>query len=73
MLSYLNRLQTTLKTISSSKSDKLTNVAYELEYFDQAHFNNDFKRFTNIKPTEYVKLVEQNPTMKIVPHFIPFR
>lgn len=73
MLSSLNRLQTTLKTISSSKSDKLTNVAYELEYFDQAHFNNDFKRFTNIKPTEYVKLVEQNPTMKIVPHFIPFR
>lgn len=73
MLSSLNRLQTTLKTISFSKSDKLTNVAYELEYFDQAHFNNDFKRFTNIKPTEYVKLVEQNPTMKIVPHFIPFR
>jgi AraC-like DNA-binding protein len=73
MLSSLNRLQTTLKTISSSKSDKLTNVAYELEYFDQAHFNNDFKRFTNLKPTEYVKLVQQNPTMKIVPHFIPFR
>ena len=73
MLSSLNRLQTTLKTISTSKTEKLTDVAYELEYFDQAHFNNDFKRFTNLKPTEYVKLVEQNPTLKIVPHFIPIR
>jgi AraC-like DNA-binding protein len=72
MLSSLNRLQTTLRTISSSKTDKLTNVAYELEYFDQAHFNNDFKRFTNLKPTEYVKLIAQNSTMKIIPHFIPF-
>jgi len=73
MLSSLNRLQTSLKKISSSKPEKLTDVAYELEYFDQAHFNNDFKRFTNLKPTEYVKLVEQIPTLKIVPHFIPFQ
>ena len=72
MLSSLNRLQTSLKKLSSSKSEKLTDVAYELEYFDQAHFNNDFKRFTNLKPTEYVKLVEQIPTLKILPHFIPF-
>jgi AraC-like DNA-binding protein len=72
MLSSLNRLQTTLKTISSLKSDRLIHVAYELDYFDQAHFNNDFKRFTNLKPTEYVNFVEQNPSMKIVPHFIPF-
>lgn len=73
MLSSLNRLQISLKKISSSKLQKLTDVAYELEYFDQAHFNNDFKRFTNLKPTEYVKLVEQIPTLKIVPHFIPYQ
>ena len=73
MLSSLKRLQTSLKKISSSKPKKLTNVAYELEYFDQAHFNNDFKRFTNLKPTEYVKLAEQIPTLKIVPNFIPFQ
>ena len=73
MLSSLNRLQTSLKKISSSKPEKFTDLAYELEYFDQAHFNNDFKLFTNLKPTEYVKLVENNPTLKIIPHFIPFQ
>jgi hypothetical protein len=50
----------------------LTNVAYELEYFDQAHFNNDFKRFTNIKPTEYVKLVAAKPNDENCPSFYPF-
>lgn len=71
-LSSLNRLQTTLKTISSSSSEKLTNVAYQSEYFDQAHFINDFKKFTDLKPTEYVKLVDTKQSLKIVPHFIPF-
>jgi len=71
-LSSLNRLQTILKTISSSSSEKLTNVAYQSEYFDQAHFINDFKRFTDLKPTEYAKLVDSKQTLKIVPHFIPF-
>ena len=72
MLSSLNRLQTTLKTISSSRTKKLTNLAYEQEYFDQAHFINDFKKFTDLKPSEYAKLVETNQSLKIVPHFIPF-
>ncbi|ULT46390.1 helix-turn-helix domain-containing protein [Niabella defluvii] len=71
-LSSLNRLQTTLKTISSSSKEKLTNVAYKSDYFDQAHFINDFKKFTDLKPTEYVKLVENKRSLKIVPHFIPF-
>ena len=71
-LSSLSRLQTTLKNISSAKTEKLTTLAYKQEYFDQAHFINDFKKFTDLKPTEYVKLVETNPSLKIIPHFIPF-
>lgn len=71
-LSSLNRLQETLKTISASNKEKLTTVAYDQEYFDQAHFINDFKRFTDLRPNEYAKLVETNPTLKVVPHFIPF-
>lgn len=71
-LSSLYRLQTTLKTISSSKTDKLMTLAYEQEFFDQAHFINDFKRFTNLKPSEYMNFVKTNQSMKIVPHFIPF-
>lgn len=73
MLQSLHRFQNTLKIISKTKTDKLTDVAYELSYFDQSHFNNDFKRFTDLKPTEYVKKVLLNPTLKIVPHFIPFQ
>ena len=71
-LSSLKRLQSTLKLISSSTPEKLSNVAYESEYFDQSHFINDFKKFTGLKPTEYAQLVETNPTLKIVPHFISF-
>ena len=72
-LSSLNRLQNTLKTISASPTEKLTHVAYELEYFDQAHFINDFKRFTDLTPNEYANLVEKTQSLKIVPHFIPFQ
>lgn len=71
-IASLNRLQTTLKTLSSSTSEKLTDVAYQVEYFDQAHFINDFKKFTDLKPTEYAKLVGTKQSLKIVPHFIPF-
>jgi len=71
-LSSLNRLQSTLKIISSSKTEKLTTLAYEQDYFDQAHFINDFKKFTDLKPNEYAKLVETNQSLKVIPHFIPF-
>lgn len=70
-LSSLYRFQNILKTISKAKPEKLTDFAYELEYFDQAHFNNDFKRFAGLNPTEYVKLVETTPSLKLVPHFLP--
>ena len=71
MLSSLNRFQTILQSISKSKPDKLTNIAYELDFFDQAHFNNNFKRFTGLKPNDYIKNIELMPTLKIIPHFLP--
>jgi AraC-like DNA-binding protein len=69
----LNRLQNTLTTISASPTGKLANVAYELEYFDQAHFTNDFKRFTGLTPNEYANLIDKRQSLKVVPHFIPFQ
>ncbi len=71
MLSSLIRFQLILHTISRSRPDKLTAIAYELDFFDQAHFNNNFKRFTGLRPNDYVKNVEIKPTLKIVPHFLP--
>lgn len=68
----LIRLQQTLSAISSSPKEKLTNIAYDFDYFDQAHFISDFKRFTSITPREYAQLAEKTPSLQVVPHFIPF-
>lgn len=71
-LSSLHRLQRTLKAVSSAPSHKLTDRAYEFGYCDQAHFIHDFRRFTAMTPATYAGLVKMNPSMSIVPHFIPF-
>jgi AraC-like DNA-binding protein len=71
MLFSLNRFQAILHTISRSKLEKLTDIAYELDFYDQAHFNNNFKRFTGLKPNEYIKKAESNPSLKLIPHFLP--
>jgi methylphosphotriester-DNA--protein-cysteine methyltransferase len=71
MMSSLNRLQNILQQISHSKPESLTGFAYELDYFDQAHFNNSFKQFTGLRPTEYIRNVAIKPSLKIIPHFLP--
>lgn len=48
------RLQTALKMLLDQKSENLTDIAYESEYFDQAHFIKDFKEFTGISPKEFI-------------------
>ncbi len=48
------RLQTALKMLLNKKSKNLTDIAYESEYFDQAHFIKDFKEFTGINPKEFL-------------------
>lgn len=48
------RLQTALKMLLNKESGKLTDIAYESEYFDQAHFIKDFKEFTGINPKEFL-------------------
>ncbi len=48
------RLQTALKMLLHKKTDTLTDIAYESEYFDQAHFIKDFKEFTGINPKEFI-------------------
>jgi AraC-like DNA-binding protein len=71
MLSSLYRFQEVLRMISQSRHDKLTDLAHELDFFDQSHFNNHFKRFTGIRPNDYIKNMEVKPTLKIIPHFLP--
>lgn len=48
------RLQSALKMLLNKEDESLTNIAYENEYYDQAHFIKDFKEFTGISPKEFL-------------------
>jgi AraC-like DNA-binding protein len=54
-LGRIIRLQATLKMLLNQRTGSLTEVAYENEYFDQSHFNRDFKEFTGVNPKEFYK------------------
>jgi AraC-like DNA-binding protein len=71
MLSSLNRFQSILSSIVASRPEKLTHLAYELDFFDQSHFNNQFKRFTGIRPNDYIRQTALQPSLRVVPHFLP--
>jgi hypothetical protein len=48
------RLQATLNLMLNKKSETLTDIAYESEYFDQNHFIKDFKDIVGVTPKEYL-------------------
>lgn len=52
-LSKIIRLQSTLSILLTQDISKLTDIAYENEYYDQAHFIKDFKEFTGVTPKEF--------------------
>lgn len=52
-LSKIIRLQATLKMLENNQFTSLTSVAYEGNYYDQAHFINDFKEFTGVSPKKF--------------------
>jgi len=52
-LSKTIRLQATLKMLLTNETTNLTNLAYQNEFYDQAHFIKDFKEFTGLTPKEF--------------------
>lgn len=47
------RLQTALKMMLKQQHESLTTIAYDSDYYDQAHFTKDFKEFTGTTPKEF--------------------
>ena len=52
-LAKVLRLQGALKRLMHKNYNSLTELAYEGEYYDQAHFIRDFKEFTGLTPRQY--------------------
>lgn len=52
-LSKTIRLQAALKILLNKKFTSLTSLAYENEYYDQAHFIKDFKELTGFTPKDF--------------------
>lgn len=53
-LSKMIRIQSVLKSITeSTKYSNLTDVAYENNFYDQAHFIKEFKEFTGVSPKDF--------------------
>ncbi|PST83114.1 AraC family transcriptional regulator [Pedobacter yulinensis] len=52
-LSKTVRLQAALKTLLTEDVPSLTQLAYQNEYYDQAHFIKDFREFTGLTPKEF--------------------
>lgn len=51
----IQRFQNALTQIRHKGFEKLTDVAYDHDYADQSHFLRDFKAFTGLAPSQYLK------------------
>ncbi|PSL46567.1 helix-turn-helix protein [Chitinophaga niastensis] len=47
------RFNAAKKLLLHSTSRRLTDIAYNAQYYDQAHFSNEFKRLSGIRPGKY--------------------
>jgi len=53
------RFQEAQRRLMFDPETDLTRLAYDCEYFDQAHFSKDFKAFAGKTPTEYAQHMRQ--------------
>jgi AraC-like DNA-binding protein len=74
-LARLYRLKHILRTIDPTQPVDWTQIAHQSGYYDQAHFNKDFREFTGHSPTNYLILRRQshttNPERDRLVHILP--
>ena len=65
------RFNTVLDNLNDTKS--LTDICYENNFFDQAHFIKDFKQFTGDTPEQFKRFLQKNDFLQLhyfqLPHF----
>lgn len=59
-LARLYRLKYVLHSINPARSVDWTRIAHQADYYDQAHFVNDFRTFTGHSPHDYLRLRRQS-------------
>jgi AraC-type DNA-binding domain-containing proteins len=59
----LNRIHCALNQLLRAEHNKLSDIAFDNDYFDQTHFINEFKRYTGDTPKSFIR--QQNSILQI--------
>jgi AraC-like DNA-binding protein len=59
-LARLYRLKHILHSVDPTSAVDWTQIAHQSDYYDQAHFTKDFRVFTGLSPTDYLRLRRQS-------------
>ena len=51
----LSRFNSATKQLEKEDFDKLSDVAFDNKYYDQAHFIKDFRHFSGLSPKDFLK------------------
>ena len=51
----INRFNAAFQVLRSGRFYKLSDIAYQLHYYDQSHFIKEFKHFTDTTPLQFIK------------------
>jgi AraC-like DNA-binding protein len=54
----ISRFQAVKDKYCVSRFSTMTSLAYSCNYYDQSHFNREFKEFSGVRPTQYFKRAE---------------
>lgn len=52
------RFQSAKNKYNAARRERMTDLAYLCDYYDQAHFNKEFKEFSGVRPLNYFRPVD---------------